>query len=179
MIRLCSVLVAAALLAGCANSGTGNVPPKTVHSVDLKRYQGTWYEQARLPMRFQKDCVKSEAKYTLQDDGSVDVLNSCVTAQGELQQAHGKAVAQVPGETDKLWVNFDNWFSNLLPGLTKGDYWVLYLDKDYQSVLVGTPNHKYLWLMTRNEKITQEQRTELLKQARSHGYETAELIWRQ
>jgi hypothetical protein len=69
-MRLLAALAAAAVLAGCANSGTGVVPPKTVKQVDLQRYQGTWYEQARLPMFFQRDCAQSEALYELQGGGA-------------------------------------------------------------------------------------------------------------
>jgi apolipoprotein D and lipocalin family protein len=177
-MRLLAALAAAAILVGCANSGTGVVPPKTVESVDLQRYQGTWYEQARLPMFFQRNCAQSEAHYELRSDGTLGVTNRCRTYDGEMQQVQGQAMVQVPGETNKLWVRFDNWFSRLAPGLTKGEYWVLYLDDDYQSALVGNPNRKYLWILTRDEKISAQSRAILLEEARMRGYDTSELIWR-
>lgn len=176
-MRLLAVL-AALLLAGCTNSGTGPTPPKTVEQVDLQRYQGTWYEQARLPMFFQRNCAQSEAHYELQGDGSLGVTNRCQTLDGETQQVQGQAVVQVPGETSKLWVRFDNWFSRLAPGLTKSEYWVLYLDDDYQSALVGHPNRKYLWMLTRDAQISPLSRATLLEEARKRGYDTSELIWR-
>ena len=71
MMRLTACLLAL-LLTGCASQVA---PPATVGSVDLQRYQGTWYEQARLPMFFQRNCAQSEAHYRLQDDGSVAVRN--------------------------------------------------------------------------------------------------------
>lgn len=177
-MRLLAVLTAAVALAGCANSGTGTVPPKTVAQVDLQRYQGTWYEQARLPMFFQRNCAQSEAIYSVQEGGTLGVTNRCRTFDGDVQQVQGQAVAQVPGETSKLWVRFDNWVSNLLPGLTKGEYWVLYLDDDYQTALVGHPNRQYLWLLTRDQELSAQNRATLLEEARSRGYDTRELIWR-
>lgn len=167
-------LLILALLAGCASS----MPPQTVERVDLQRYQGTWYELARLPMFFQRKCVQSEAHYGLQGDGSLKVVNRCRTHEGEWQQVEGVAVPQVAGETDKLWVRFDNWFSRLLPGLTKGEYWVLYLDDDYRSALVGHPNRDYLWLLARTPEVAPELRDRLLQVAREQGYDTGELIWR-
>ena len=122
MKRLLISLGAAVLLAGCAGSSSDSLAPKTVENVDLKRYQGTWYEQARLPMFFQRNCAQSEAHYSLKPDGDVAVLNRCLTAQGKWEQANGTATPQVEGKTDKLWVEFDNWVSTLLPGVTKGDY---------------------------------------------------------
>lgn len=177
-MRLLAVLAAAVALAGCANSGTGTVPPKTVEQVDLQRYQGTWYEQARLPMFFQRNCAQSEAIYSVQEGGALGVINRCRTFDGDVQQVQGQAVAQVPGETSKLWVRFDNWASNLLPGLTKGEYWVLYLDDNYQTALVGHPNRQYLWLLTRDQELSSQNRATLLEEARSRGYDTRELIWR-
>lgn len=177
-MRVLAGLLAVAMLAGCANSGTGVVPPKTVDKVDLQRYQGTWYELARLPMFFQRNCAQSEARYALQGDGSLSVSNRCRTLEGEWQEAEGRAVPQVAGKTSKLWVRFDNWFSSLLPGVAKGEYWVLYLDDDYQTALVGHPNRDYLWLLARSPQVAPAMRDKLLDVARGQGYDTTALIWR-
>jgi len=86
-----SILIASAILAlaGCANSGTGSIPkpPPQTMQVDLQRYQGTWYELARLPMFFQRNCVQSEAHYGLRDDGRIDVTNRSPTAHREAETA--------------------------------------------------------------------------------------------
>lgn len=177
-MRLLAALTVAAVLAGCAHSGAGVLPPKTVEQVDLQRYQGTWYEQARLPMFFQRHCAQSEALYELQEGGALGVTNRCLTLNGDLLQVKGRAVPQVAGETSKLWVQFDNWVSRLLPELTRGEYWVLYLDDDYQMALVGHPNREYLWLLTRDQILSAKSRTTLLEEARRRGYDTRELIWR-
>lgn len=166
------------LLSGCAGGGREQ-PPETVGEVDLQRYQGTWYELARLPMFFQRNCVRSEAHYQLQADGSVAVTNRCETEDGDWQEAKGEAVPQEAGITDRLWVRFDNWFSRLFPGLTKGHYWVLYLDEGYSTALVGSPDRKYLWLLARDTEVDQATRDRLLSEAERRGYDTSELIWRQ
>ena len=170
------VLVALALF--CAAAASAAEPPQTVASVDLQRYQGRWYELARLPMFFQRNCVQAEAHYGLQDDGRLRVTNRCRTEEGEWQEVQGEAVAQIEGQTDKLWVRLDNWFSRLLPSVARGEYWVLYLDEDYRTALVGHPNRKYLWLLAREPEVSAETRTHLLEQARQRGYDTSELIWR-
>src|SRR5690606_36601679 len=85
-MRIAAALFSALLLAGCASSNAVDAP-RTVGDVDLQRYQGTWYEQARLPMFFQRDCVRSEARYRLQDQGRVEVVNRCETASGEWKEA--------------------------------------------------------------------------------------------
>lgn len=50
-----------------------------VSAVDLNRYAGLWYEIARIPNRFQRQCVRdSLAVYTLRSDGTIAVVNQCV-----------------------------------------------------------------------------------------------------
>ena len=166
------------LLLGCAGATSSEAPPTTAGQVDLERYQGTWYELARLPMFFQRNCLESEANYRLQDDASVAVINRCRTTDGDWQQAVGQAVVQEPERTDRLWVRFDNWFSRLFPQLTRGHYWILFLDDDYQSVLVGSPDREYLWLMARTPQVSAPVRDRLLKEAQARGYLTESLVWR-
>lgn len=166
-------------LVGCAGSSSDDKNAPATVQVDLQRYQGTWYELARLPMFFQRNCVQSQAKYALREDGRIDVTNSCREKDGKVNEVQGIAEPQVAGKTDKLWVQFDNWFSRLLPGLTKGEYWVLYHDQDYRVALVGHPNREYLWLLSRSAVITDEVREQLLDTARKQGYDTSKLIWRE
>lgn len=161
------------LLAGCS----ATTPPQTAGAVDLQRYQGTWYEVARLPMFFQRHCAQSEANYLLQADDSLLVANSCRSLEGETLHARGQAVLQ-PGHQDRLWVHFDNWFSNLFPRLTRGEYWILAVDADYQTALVGHPDRKYLWLLAREPQVSPQTRERMLGIAERQGYATDELIWR-
>ncbi|MBF7142165.1 MULTISPECIES: lipocalin family protein [Pseudomonas] len=175
---LLALAVCAGVLAACSTSGTREVAPKTAGKVDLKRYQGTWYELARLPMFFQRNCVQSEAHYGVKPDGTVDVLNRCKTADGTWEEAHGTATQQVAGETDKLWVVFDNWFSKIAPGLTKGDYWIIDLDSGYNQVIVGTPDRKFLWLMSRTPDVSESVKEQMVSRAQQQGFDTSRLIWR-
>ena len=178
MMRFVIALFASLILAGCATHGDDSLAPKTAGEVNLKRYQGKWYELARMPMYFQRNCAQSEAHYSLKPNGEIDVLNRCLTAEWKWEEARGTAVAQVPGKTDKLWVNFDNWFTRLLPGVVKGDYWVLYVSDDYQTAIVGNPNRRYLWLLSRSPDVSVQTRELLLGEAQSRGYDTERLIWR-
>lgn len=168
---------AAGLLVACASS-TKTPPPETVGSLDLKRYQGTWYEQARLPMFFQRSCVQSEAHYHLLDDGNVAVLNRCLTKSGDWDHATGVASPMKPGVTDRLEVRFDTWFSGVFPNIAKGPYWVFYIDPEYHNAVVGSPDRKYLWFLSRSAEITQQQRDTFLGIAKAKGFDTSRLVWR-
>ena len=178
MMRFVIALFASLILAGCATHGDDSLAPKTAGEVNLKRYQGKWYELARMPMYFQRNCAQSEAHYSLRPDGNIDVLNRCLTSDWQWEEAKGKAYPQVPGKTDKLWVEFDTWFSRLIPGVAKGEYWVLYVSDDYKTAIVGDPSRKYMWLLSRTPTVNGVVREELLSKARQQGYDTTRLIWR-
>jgi apolipoprotein D and lipocalin family protein len=127
-------------------------PLQVVAPVDLKRYAGLWHEQARLPNRFQKRCTGAvSAEYTLREDGSIEVRNRCLQADGSFDESVGSAravpVAGQPG-AGRLEVRFAPEWLGWLP-LVWGDYWILKLDRDYQVALVGTPNRQYLWVLSR------------------------------
>ena len=72
------------VFAVCSPAQAEPTPLQTVPSVDVPRYMGTWHEIAKYPNWFQKKCVSStQANYTLQADGRVQVLNRCKTDKGE------------------------------------------------------------------------------------------------
>jgi len=177
-LHLLLALCAAMLLGGCATSATDPLVPKTAGNIDLKRYEGKWFELARLPMSYQRDCAQSEAHYNLRPDGSVGVLNRCRMLDGEWLRAEGSAWPQEAGHTDRLWVEFNNWFTHLVPGVAKGEYWVLYVDERYRTAIVGSPDRKYLWILSRTQSIPAVERESLLARARQQGYDTTRLIWR-
>lgn len=178
LVRFGIFVLASFLAIGFAHSAD-SLEPRTAGNVDLKQYQGTWYELARLPMFFQRNCAQSEARYQLKADGNVAVTNRCRTLEGKWQEATGTASAQVPGQTDKLWVVFDNWFSRLLPSVAKGDYWILHVSEGYKTAVVGNPDRKYLWLLSRTPTVSESVKQEMLGKARQQGYDTSRLIWRE
>jgi apolipoprotein D and lipocalin family protein len=52
-----------------------------------------------------------------------------------------------------------------------GNYWVLYLDENYQHALVGEPSGRFLWLLARAPRITAEARAALEAAAVAQGYD--------
>ena len=162
----------------CASCAASQSAPElqTATSVDLTRYQATWYEIARLPTWFQKGCTQSKAIYKLLESGDVAVRNECLTTTVKPKVAFGTASVVDKQTNAKLEVVFDNWFSRLFPFLTKGKYWILYLDTEYQTVIVGTPDRKYLWIMARTPQLEEETYQRLVRRAQTLGFDTDRLI---
>jgi lipocalin len=144
--------------------------PTVVSAVDLARYQGTWYEIARLPNFFEKKLKCITAKYTIRDDGKIAVLNSGNSINPPHKPSSSEGVAWVPDKNSpaKLKVQFFWPFS--------GDYWIMYLDQDYRYVLVGEPSFKYLWILCREKKLEEATYTMLLKKAMDNGYDVTSII---
>ena len=143
--------------------------PQTVSSVDLKRYVGVWYEIARYPNRFQKKCAAAvTATYELRADGKMGVLNQCMEANGKMTSAKGKAKIVDSKTNAKLKVTFFWPFY--------GDYWILDLDPEYTYAVIGEPNRKYLWILSRTPEMDPAIYAAVLERLTAQGYDTGKLV---
>ncbi len=146
-------------------------PLQTVPSVDVPRYMGTWHEIAKYPNWFQKKCVSStQATYTLQADGRVQVLNRCKTDKGEWSEALGSA-RQIGGpNSPRLKVRFAPEWLSFIP-MVWGDYWIIDLDPDYRWVVVSEPRREYLWILSRTPQMPAETYQVLLGKLEKLGFD--------
>ena len=174
-MRLPVAVLLLLLLGACAHTTARQAPVETVPGVDLQRYAGTWYEQAHLPLFFQRNCVaNTTARYGLRADGLIDVVNACHDARGNRIESTGVA-RTVDASNSRLQVRFAPAFLSFLP-LAWGDYWIVALDPDYQWPIVGTPNRKYLWILSREPRIPETELAALVGRAQALGYDTSRLL---
>lgn len=150
--------------------------PRTVPLLDLRRYLGLWYEIARLPERHEPvDYTDITATYSLNPNGTVRVDNRALDGSGEPKQSVGEATVVEGSGNAKLDVTFMPDGLKWIP-FTTGDYWVLRIDDDYRTALVGTRDRKHLWLLSRTPTIDATTRRSFLETAVVEGYDLAELI---
>lgn len=148
---------------------------RSVPALELGRYLGLWFEIGRLPLRFEDDGARDvTAEYSLNDDGTVQVDNRCLDEDGEPTQALGQAVPDNEHPA-RLRVTFLPEALRWIP-FTKADYWVLRIDEDYRHALVGTPDHKHLWLLAREPRIEQDVEHTFLETARDQGFDLTDWI---
>lgn len=147
---------------------------RSVSGVNLQQYAGTWYEIARFPMFFQRNCARDvTATYSLNPDGTVKVDNRCIKTNGEQIGSVGQAHA-VDASNSQLKVTFlPSWLRWLPVG--QGDYWILKLDASYQTVLVGSPSRKYLWILSRKPQIDEQTYLTYVEAARKQGFDITQL----
>lgn len=151
-------------------------PPATVSSVDLDRYAGKWFEVARFPNRFQRQCVRDvTATYALRPDGRVDVLNRCLGDKGTRIEASGVARSVDPESNARLEVRFAPAWLSFLP-MVWGDYWIIDLDDRYTTAVVGSPDRRYLWLLSRTPTVPEPVYQRLVASAARAGYAVDQLV---
>ncbi len=155
------------LLLGC----TG-IPDKVqpVTGFDLDRYLGKWYEVARLDHSFERGLDNVTATYSINDDGSVKVLNrGWDTKDQEWSEAEGKAKFVSSSDIAHLKVSFFGPFY--------GSYVVYYLESDYSAALISGYNSDYFWILSRTPTIKEAKLDQYLKIAYEAGFDTSALIF--
>lgn len=156
-------------LSGCSSAPLSPSPPATVAQVDLSRYAGTWYELAKIPNRFQSQCVaNATAQYTRRSDGTIGVVNRCEMQSGTIDEVRGVARVVDRQTNARLEVSF---FSILGWRPVWGDYWILELGPRYDYVLVGTPDRQYGWLLSRTPALPPATRAAIDARLRELGYD--------
>lgn len=166
MKKITLALLALALL-GCLGK------PDTVQPVQpfaLDRYLGRWYEIARLDHSFERGLDHVNAEYSLQEDGSVRVLNRGYDpAKKQWKEAIGKAQFVDNKNEGYLKVSFFGPFY--------GSYVVFGLDQqDYQYSFISGPDTDYLWLLARTPTVSDAVMQQFLTTAKNAGFDTSKLI---
>ena len=167
--------VALWLCLAVTNAMAQEQPVQTIASLDVNRYVGTWYEIAKYPNRFQKQCARhTRAQYLAQTDGSLQVINRCVTRTGETMEAIGQAHQVGGASSPKLQVRFAPAWLGWLPWVW-GDYWVIDLDKDYQLAAVSDAKREYLWVLSRRPQVDAAAYQALLARVGAQGFDLQRL----
>jgi len=165
-LRLIAPAIALLLLTACTGLPKG-IDPVTGFEPD--RYLGTWYEIARLDHRFERGLSNVTAEYSLNDDGSIRVLNRGYNEEdGEWQQAEGRAAFVGDNDVGHLKVSFFGPFY--------ASYVVFGLDDDYTTAYITGYNRNYLWLMSRTPEVSEEVLETFMERAEAEGFELGELI---
>ena len=142
----------------------------TVKDVNLEKYAGKWFEIAKLPNRFEKGLDCATATYTIKKNGKIEVYNQAYLSNNKSKVKNVKGTAWVPDSAypGRLKVRFFWPFS--------GDYQIIYLDEQYNHVLVGSPSRKYLWILARTKQIDDATSNKLLEIAKTNGFDINKVV---
>ncbi len=142
-------------------------PLQTVERVDLEKYLGRWYDLASYPVSFQKGCRCTTAEYELVGGKKyIRVVNRCVkfkNGKSKISVARGKAFVVEGSGNARLKVQFFWPF--------RGDYFIIGLADDYSWAIVGHPQRKYLWILSRESYMPTDLYNHLLQVIKEKGYD--------
>lgn len=154
------------LLSACASIPEGIKP---IDGFQLDRYLGKWYEIARLDHSFERGLEQVTATYSLNQDGSVRVLNRGFnTTKQQWQEAEGRAQFIDSPQVGRLKVSFFGPFY--------GGYNIVELDKNYQYALIVGNDRSYLWILARTPRLDPTTQQRLIQRAQALGFATDKLI---
>ncbi len=146
-----------------------DAPLHVVDDVDVGRYMGLWYSIASIPTRFERGCAQgTTAEYTLQDNGTVEVVNTCYDVDGNPDVARGHAWVpdeEAPGKLKVSFVRFLGfwWFG--------APYWIIDLAPDYSFAVVGHPSRAYGWILSRTPVLEDDVLAGIVERLEAQGYD--------
>jgi apolipoprotein D and lipocalin family protein len=156
-------------------AGSIQVAPGDVVSLDYLRYEGRYYEIARLPNWRQRNCASDVVvTFVRRVEGDVSFVNQCIENDKSWIMDIGRLVTtgsdQKPGE---LWFRADligwgPWFN--------GTYRLIELSGDFSYAMVGDPDGSKLWILSRTRKMDEQTYQRLVARAAERGYDTSQLI---
>jgi apolipoprotein D and lipocalin family protein len=155
--------------------------------VNLQKYQGMWYEIARLPNEYQDltwgVCVNSTANYTLNPDNTLTIVNKCLMGQTEVT-ANMEAI---PGQDTTIYHSIDG--PVISPAIfdiryerqnVSGKYVIMAIspneeNTNYNYALVGTPDISNLWILSRTTTIDPKVMGIFMEIAKKCGFDISKL----
>lgn len=164
MIKFITLAVMMGLLSACTKEY------KTVPQVDLERFMGDWYVIAILPNFIEKNAVNGIENYAMNPDGSIAITytfrkgsptgkEKVLTPKGKIYNKNTKAEWRV-----QLFKPF--W----------SPYLVIDLADDYRYTVIGVPNRKFAWIMSRTPFISETDYQNILVNMQKEGYKVSKLI---
>lgn len=165
-----NILILCVLSLGVFSCNTIPKGAEAVKPFDKAKYLGKWYEIARLDFKFEEGLNNTTANYSLNDNGTIKVVNRGYDyEEEEWTESTGKAKFVGDDNVAKLKVSF---FGPFYAG-----YNVIAIDNNYKYALVAGKNLDYLWILSRETTIPENVKNEYLKKAQEIGYNTSDLIW--
>lgn len=168
--------VVSALVAGLIAKKTKK-PLVTAPAVDLARFTGTWYEIARLPEKWEKDCASDvTATYELTIDGGLRIVNRCRRRDGSIKRTIGRIEVVDADTNSKLRISYAPQLLDPLP-FVWSDYCLIDVAGDYSTAVVGTPDRDHLWLLAREPAVSEDVRSAFIAKALGQGFDTSRLVY--
>ena len=150
------ILIACTIGGLNAQSNTSGLPDlKPAGEIDLKTFAGTWYEISRLPNPVDSDLYNVSITYVRKKENKLRE-----TLKGD----------KIDKETVKVRSNLSYEGEGRINGPMGGKYILLAIDKKLQYCMMGTPDRKYLWILSRKKTMENNTYNMLVSKADKLGF---------
>jgi apolipoprotein D and lipocalin family protein len=157
-------LLVSLILAGCAIST--REPMQPVSHVNIEKFMGDWYVLANIPTFPERGALNPIERYELNPDGTIKTTFSFIHGKsGEARELNARGFVR-EGTSNAIWGMQFIW-------PIKADYRIVYLDPDYSTTIIGRNKRDYLWIMSRDQRVSDERLAELIDIAEKLGYDPA------
>ena len=148
MKRILSIFLFFNLLTNCNGQQMEDLKP--VKNVDIQRFMGKWYVIAIIPNWIEKNPYNSIEEYSLNEKGYIDVKYTFNQDGFDGKKRILKQKAFIKNlETKSEWQIQPFW-------PLRFPYYIIDLDENYSYTVIGYPNRKLLWIMSREKTISNE-----------------------
>ena len=157
----------------CLSCSGSELELKTARNLNLDAFMGTWHEVARLPLKFENNCVATSFMFIRSAADTIRVESFCWYKHINGPMRKGVSSGYIkdmmyPGE---LMVHF--------MGPISYPYNVFYIEPGYQYAMLGSPDRKYLWILSRTLSPSRTDIARLIHLAKEHGFDDSAFIYPQ
>lgn len=152
------------------------MPPLTASTdpIEIPRFMGDWYVVGSIPidLPFASEAGAHNAveTYTLMEDGSIDTVY-----RFRRDSFTGPVKRFNPtGFVHNAPVNTEWRMQFLWP--FKSVYLVAWAASDYSETIIGVPNRRYVWLMARDYRLSEDEYQLLVDRAAAMGYDASQIV---
>ncbi|MEM9159462.1 MAG: lipocalin family protein [Verrucomicrobiota bacterium] len=171
MNRIYSILTTIALcgsIGACSSNKESN--QKLADYVDLERFMGKWYVQGYTPTALDRNAWNPIERYELLDNGRIQT-----TYQFRKGGEDGKLKTYKPVGTVYDEESNAEWRMRFF-GVINAAYYIVYVDPRYEFSIIGHPNKKYAWVMSRDREIAADVYRSLVKELEDRDYDLSNFV---
>lgn len=158
-----------AVLSGCASRDSRNETPLPVaKNVDLQRYMGPWFIVGAIGLGLEDGAHNAVETYTLAPDGSIATVFQFRkdSFKGDLETKVTRAWVE-EGTGNAEWRVRTFW-------PLRHQYVISFLEPDYSSAIVARDARDYVWVLSREPKMSEQKFEQYRRRIEAMGYDMRE-----
>ena len=142
---------------------------KTVEYVDIERFMGDWYVISNIPTFLEKRATNAIESYRLNSKGEIETTFTFHEDSPE----GDKKIYKPKGFIKNNKTNAEWRMQFLWP--FKMPYLIIDLDANYNYTVIGVPNRKYVWIMSRKPSLDSKTYNIIIDKLKQVGYDIKQI----